>query len=140
MCLDLCRQAYNQKNNINLIICSVISEMIFVICLTEWLMQWYGGGGGGGGGGSAWSFNHITLLVHIWHIICVYILQATKMDNMARLSSAQCTKVFIQRDFSDGTAVRFQNKFPQELEGKVLIFISLHVMLKWFEAFYFNIV
>ena len=62
------------------------------------------------------------------------------MDNMARLSSAQCTKVFIQRDFSDGTAVRFQNKFPQELEGKVLIFISLHVMLKWFEAFYFNIV
>ncbi|KAL8560274.1 hypothetical protein ACOMHN_006005 [Nucella lapillus] len=41
------------------------------------------------------------------------------MDNMSRLSSAQCTKVFIQRDFSDGTAVRFQNKFPQELEGKV---------------------
>ena len=44
---------------------------------------------------------------------------------MARLSSAQCTKVFIQRDFSDGTAVRFQNKFPQELEGKVQILISL---------------
>lgn len=46
-------------------------------------------------------------------------VQIRPMDNMSRLSSAQCTKVFIQRDFSDGTAVRFQNKFPQELEGKI---------------------
>ncbi|KAK7109788.1 golgin subfamily A member 7-like [Littorina saxatilis] len=41
------------------------------------------------------------------------------MDNMARLSSSQCTKVFLQRDFTEGTGVRFQNKFPQELEGKI---------------------
>lgn len=38
---------------------------------------------------------------------------------MSRLSSSQCTKVFLQRDFSDGTSVKFQNKFPQELEGKI---------------------
>ncbi|XP_025096505.1 golgin subfamily A member 7-like isoform X1 [Pomacea canaliculata] len=44
---------------------------------------------------------------------------SNKMDSMSRLSTSQCTKVFIHRDFSDGTGVRFQNKFPQELEGKI---------------------
>ncbi|KAK2705497.1 hypothetical protein QYM36_015776 [Artemia franciscana] len=29
------------------------------------------------------------------------------------------TKVFIQRDYSHGTAVRFQCKYPEELEGKI---------------------
>lgn len=38
---------------------------------------------------------------------------------MARLPPAYCTKIFLQRDYSDGTAVRFQTKFPQELEGKI---------------------
>jgi len=28
-------------------------------------------------------------------------------------------KVFIQRDYSDGTNVKFQTKFPQDLEGKI---------------------
>ncbi|KAK9501835.1 hypothetical protein O3M35_012490 [Rhynocoris fuscipes] len=30
-----------------------------------------------------------------------------------------CMKVFIQRDYSDGTTVKFQSLFPQELEGKL---------------------
>ncbi|KAA0184035.1 hypothetical protein HAZT_HAZT011022 [Hyalella azteca] len=30
-----------------------------------------------------------------------------------------CMKVFIQRDYSEGTSVKFQTKFPQELNGKV---------------------
>lgn len=30
-----------------------------------------------------------------------------------------CMKVFVQRDYSDGTTVKFQNFFPPELEGKV---------------------
>lgn len=46
------------------------------------------------------------------------------MDHMSRLSASQCTKVFLQRDFSQGTGVSFQNKFPQELEGKVIYFES----------------
>ncbi|RUS82784.1 hypothetical protein EGW08_009448 [Elysia chlorotica] len=29
------------------------------------------------------------------------------------------TKVFIQRDFSDGIAVKFQTRYPPELEGRV---------------------
>ena len=29
------------------------------------------------------------------------------------------SKVYIQRDYSEGTAVQFQRKFPLELEGKI---------------------
>ena len=32
------------------------------------------------------------------------------------------TKIFIQRDFSDGTGIKFQTRFPTELEGRVSIF------------------
>lgn len=28
-------------------------------------------------------------------------------------------KIFIQRDYSDGTSVKFQTRFPPELEGRV---------------------
>lgn len=30
-------------------------------------------------------------------------------------------KVFVQRDYSDGTSVKFQTRFPAELEGRVNI-------------------
>jgi len=35
------------------------------------------------------------------------------------LSQANCRKVFVQRDFSEGSGVRFATRFPQELEGKI---------------------
>lgn len=43
-------------------------------------------------------------------------------------------KVFIQRDYSEGTLVKFQTKFPSELEGKVkrsasLVFLFLKLFL-----------
>jgi len=41
------------------------------------------------------------------------------MDDMARIPPPHCTKVFIQRDYMEGTSVRFQTKFPQELERKI---------------------
>lgn len=41
--------------------------------------------------------------------------QATTPD----LNAMTCAKIFIQRDYTDGTMVRFQTHFPQELEGKV---------------------
>lgn len=28
-------------------------------------------------------------------------------------------KIFVQRDYSDGTSVKFQTRFPSELEGRV---------------------
>lgn len=31
----------------------------------------------------------------------------------------QGTKIFIQRDYSEGTAVKFQTRFPPELEDRV---------------------
>ncbi|ESN92968.1 hypothetical protein HELRODRAFT_108199 [Helobdella robusta] len=35
------------------------------------------------------------------------------------MTSTQCVKIFVQRDYCDGTAVKFQTKYPQELEGKI---------------------
>lgn len=34
-------------------------------------------------------------------------------------SSNQCLKVFVQRDYSEGTLVKFQTRFPTELEDRV---------------------
>nr|CAD7199041.1 unnamed protein product [Timema douglasi] len=34
-------------------------------------------------------------------------------------SSNQCLKVFVQRDYSEGTLVKFQTRFPSELEDRV---------------------
>ncbi|XP_048747583.1 golgin subfamily A member 7-like [Ostrea edulis] len=46
--------------------------------------------------------------------------QGQKMDDMTRILPSNCSKVFIQRDFSDGTAVKFHTKeFPTELVGKI---------------------
>ncbi|ELU14219.1 hypothetical protein CAPTEDRAFT_169983 [Capitella teleta] len=41
------------------------------------------------------------------------------MDDMSRIPPAHCTKVFVHRDYSEGTPVRFSTKFPQELDGKL---------------------
>lgn len=45
----------------------------------------------------------------------------TPLDDVApRQGQTQlCMKVFIQRDYSDGTTVRFQTHFPPELDGKI---------------------
>jgi len=38
---------------------------------------------------------------------------------MAQVNSPQCVKVFVQRDYSDGTMVKFQTALPPELTDKV---------------------
>lgn len=38
-----------------------------------------------------------------------------------QMAPIQCLKVFIQRDYSEGTIVKFQTRFPTELEGRVRI-------------------
>ncbi|KAK6174503.1 hypothetical protein SNE40_017767 [Patella caerulea] len=43
----------------------------------------------------------------------------SEMENLAALPVNQCIKIFVQRDFTDGTAVKFQNKYPPELRGKI---------------------
>ena len=35
-----------------------------------------------------------------------------------------CEKVFIQRDYSEGTMVKFQTRFPTELESRVSITVN----------------
>ncbi|XP_041368206.1 golgin subfamily A member 7-like isoform X2 [Gigantopelta aegis] len=41
------------------------------------------------------------------------------MDSGSRTPPNHCTKVFLHRDYIDGTGIKFQNKFPSELEGKI---------------------
>lgn len=36
------------------------------------------------------------------------------------LTSSVINKTFIQRDYSEGTAVKFQEKLPEELNGKIM--------------------
>lgn len=54
-------------------------------------------------------------------------------------------KIFIQRDYSDGTSVKFQTRFPPELEGRVsvpIILISFtHYQIKHisFEQFSYDL-
>ncbi|CAH1973371.1 unnamed protein product [Acanthoscelides obtectus] len=36
-----------------------------------------------------------------------------------QMAQPQCLKVFVQRDYSEGTLVKFQTRFPQELEGRL---------------------
>ena len=44
-----------------------------------------------------------------------------KMDDLSRIPGNHCPKVFIHRDYTNGTSLCFQLKFPQELDGKVRI-------------------
>jgi hypothetical protein len=57
-----------------------------------------------------------------------------KMEDTTRLTNEQSIKLFIQRDYSEGTAVKFQERFPSELEGKVnnKFFFSLNLLLNLF--------
>ena len=41
------------------------------------------------------------------------------MQGNIRISQSSCKKVFIPRDYSIGCGVKFQEKLPQELEGKI---------------------
>lgn len=45
-------------------------------------------------------------------------------------------KVFIQRDYSDGTSVKFQTRFPPELEGRVIIWNFHTELLKKLVIFF----
>ena len=42
------------------------------------------------------------------------------MDEQNMRLTQSCAKVFIPRDYSEGIAVKFDNKLPQELNGKVI--------------------
>ena len=51
--------------------------------------------------------------------------------NKGNANSPQLRKVFIQRDYTEGTAVKFQLKFPTELEGRVSDFVDNICITDW---------
>ncbi|KAI7805744.1 putative golgin subfamily A member 7B [Triplophysa rosa] len=48
-------------------------------------------------------------------------VMATEFHNLQELrhSASLATKVFVQRDYSDGTICKFQTKFPAELDSRI---------------------
>lgn len=58
-----------------------------------------------------------------YHLIlwCVCVLLVSQFHNLQELrhSASLANKVFIQRDYSEGTTCKFQTKFPSELESRV---------------------
>jgi hypothetical protein len=55
------------------------------------------------------------------------------MEDTTRLTNEQSIKLFIQRDYSEGTAVKFQERFPPELEGRVsIIYLSSNSLSRQF--------
>ncbi len=44
---------------------------------------------------------------------------AEQPSQTTTISQANCRKVFIQRDYSEGGGVKFQTRYPVELEGKI---------------------
>lgn len=59
--------------------------------------------------------------------------RSSEGDQMA--APPPCLKVFVQRDYSEGTVVKFQTRFPTELEGRVchssvkIIFVSKYLYI-----------
>lgn len=52
------------------------------------------------------------------HVFYTFFLQFHNLQEL-RHSASLVTKVFIQRDYSDGTVCRFLTKFPSELDNRV---------------------
>uniref|UniRef100_A0A7N6AHW6 Golgin subfamily A member 7/ERF4 domain-containing protein n=2 Tax=Anabas testudineus TaxID=64144 RepID=A0A7N6AHW6_ANATE len=62
-----------------------------------------------------------VVLQHGTHPAPSYCNMATEFHNLQELrhSASLVTKVFIQRDYSEGTVCRFQTKFPSELDNRI---------------------
>lgn len=51
-------------------------------------------------------------------------IRSSQGNTASQTQGPQYAKVFVQRDYSDGTAVKFMTNFPQGLENKVEISMS----------------
>lgn len=51
--------------------------------------------------------------------MCVLLVSQFHNLQELRHSASLANKVFIQRDYSEGTTCKFQTKFPSELESRV---------------------
>ncbi|KRY77374.1 Golgin subfamily A member 7 [Trichinella pseudospiralis] len=50
---------------------------------------------------------------------CLVMRKSENIDCIMSVVLEKCPKIFILRDYSSGTAVRFQTKLPQELVGRI---------------------
>lgn len=57
-------------------------------------------------------------------------IRSSQGNTPSQTQGPQYAKVFIQRDYSDGTAVKFMTSFPQGLENKVRTHLLFYKMFK----------
>ncbi len=50
----------------------------------------------------------------------MFVNEKFQMEDTTRLTNDHSIKLFIQRDYSEGTAVKFQERFPSELAERVI--------------------
>jgi len=50
-------------------------------------------------------------------------IRSSQGNAASQAQGPQYAKVFVQRDYSDGTTVKFMTSFPQGLENKVRILL-----------------
>ena len=46
-------------------------------------------------------------------------IHGTPLEDLSNRGPQNCMKIFVHRDYSKGTGVKFATKFPTELEGKI---------------------
>jgi len=51
-------------------------------------------------------------------------IRSSQGNTASQTQGPQYAKVFVQRDYSDGTTVKFMTSFPQGLENKVRILLK----------------
>lgn len=66
-------------------------------------------------------------------------IRTTQGNTASQAQGPQYAKVFVQRDYSDGTAVKFMTNFPQGLENKAsFCFYSTKLLTNYNINFIFN--
>lgn len=66
-------------------------------------------------------------------------ITSTAPSNNPVIQGPAFNKVFVQRDYSEGTAVKFHTRLPSELDGLVCIYASLYIYHPSFNIVYFDI-
>lgn len=58
-------------------------------------------------------------------------IRSSQGNTASQTQGPQYAKVFVQRDYSDGTTVKFMTSFPQGLENKVRILLESLILLQY---------
>lgn len=64
---------------------------------------------------------HFGFINGLWNLYRIIMSQGGGTPSASNPTNLHGGKVFIQRDYSDGTSVKFHTRLPAELEGMVSV-------------------